>query len=319
MNLIAKIASAYMKRTANRAYDVMLRLQFLEGVLGKPAGHWSFRANPSLLNEARTQAQNEGRNIHPDWFVPSDTGIFKHVERHLASMLNRAKMYNKTRTDGSQALDMINSALMGLGILGETKSSPLVYEIGKFYTAKTGLNNGRETPQTMAPTIFHFFSGKVLNLIKAKKNQGIDDEAGKNVVQEGREPVEVLSEILRDRTDPLGRKLRDLILSAVPTDSKPGELIAAWVSKLESTGRFPNKGMLASDLGISAIEFSKAWKLAWHQIFKTIWKTPSIQRALEDRYNEAGVDYDMVKPRDFEVMWNNSKLAALYSARQLSI
>jgi hypothetical protein len=316
MNLIVKLASKYMERKANRAYDVMMRLQFLEGALGKPAGHWSFRANAGLLNEARQQSLSEGHTIHPDWFMSTDTGMFTFVLRNLGSMLNRAKMYNKTRTDSTQALDMLNSALMGLGILGEGKSSPLVYEVGKIAAPK--VLKGKETPQSEAPVVFHFFSGKVLNLIKAKKNQSMDEEEGKNVVLQEREPVEVLSEILRDRTDPLGRKLRELILSAVPSDSKPGELIAAWVSKLESTGRFPNKGMLASELGITSVDFSKTWKLAWHQIFKTIWKTPSIQRALEDRYNEAGVDYEISKPQDFEIAWNKSKLASVLANKWMS-
>ena len=308
-----RIASAWVTRVANKQYDLIVRLQVLEGVAGQPHGVWYNKGNQGL-NQA-IKALGDGHKIDPQWFSTSDTGMFNHLETTLNILLNKFKPYNKIRVDKSMALDFIHNIVMGFGFKGTGDSSPVLYELGKWLKDK--ILAGKETPRTVINAASHFLTLKLVNLTKLQDFHGHfthDDPDDKDLkeVSEHELPgyhkksaTEVLLEAIKDHNDPLGKQMRANIRESVDKHTALGQMINSWVDHLEKTGDFPGKGDMAKQMGIAAGTLSTYWRIAWEKILKHIWNDKHLLKNLEERYTKQGVVFDLQKPHDLESMWKN--------------
>lgn len=247
-----RIASAWLARTANKQYDLIIRLQVLEGVAGQPKGVW-YNKGIQGLNQAIKTLGND-HNIDPQWFSTSDTGMFNHLETSLGILLNKFKLYNKTKVDHSMALGFIHNMIMGFGFRGTGDASPMLFELGKWLKDK--ILAGKETPRTIIKAASHFLTLKVLNIARDPAFEGRhnlnqdDDKTDLKEISEHELPghhkksaTEVLLEAIKDHNDPLGKQMRANIREAVDKHTALGQMINSWVDYLEKTGDFPGKGI----------------------------------------------------------------------------
>jgi len=310
---VERIAFMWAARRANKAYDLVCRLQVLEGVAGVPANTWTSKAQRGIA----IAQEKLGDKVPPEWFSPKDTGMFNLVLRGLETHLTNTRNVNKVRVDKDEAMDMIQSALFGLGLMGEGNSSPMFWEIGKHFTPQ--ILSGRESPKSIAPIALKFFIQKVGNLVRNRRRLDTIDGGG-----EGEEPAEVgeklkhtnerseaeeslaeetLVEAIRNRSDPLGQKIRSVMRNAVDPETSTGKIINIWLDHLEATGKYLQNSELAREMNIAPGTVTKWWTDAWERILNAVWSNRQLIKAIEDRYIREGVNYHMDRPADFKEMW----------------
>lgn len=101
-------------------FDVLCRLQVLEGAFGVPVGTWSKEPHRGLSAvRAFLRDGDRAPKLHPLWVVAGDSGLYK-AARHIVS-----RILSEADTD-----DVMQRVLSGLGAKAE-KAAFLFWEAGK--------------------------------------------------------------------------------------------------------------------------------------------------------------------------------------------
>jgi hypothetical protein len=297
---VLKVAAAQMRKLANSEYDILCRLQILEGAAGVKFRSWADKGRMGL----KLAVKLVGSTLDPDWTSQQDTGLFKFLLSNLEKMLVRARL-SGTRVDRDMALEILHHYLMGLGAKVEGTHKPILYEVGK--NLSTEILEGGDSPERAKRHAWFLLKRKVLNLIRSDKKEVSEEDAGQIAVDAPASEA-ILAEAFRSRSDPLGKMIRDLIRSSAPEGTQLDVILNMFIDHVEQHGKFPNKKEMANSLGIAQGTYSSYWKDAWEHVYKTVRRDPKLIKALEDRYLSEGIeDYEIAVPETFKAMWQLQK------------
>jgi hypothetical protein len=278
-------------------YDIMMRLQVLEGAANVPLGSWWQKGSAGLDIAKNWFADKEPNNkIDPTWFSPRFTTCFSIVEAQVAAKIRSYRL-------NEDPFDYITNALMGLSLSADVETVAPAYKTGEMATV--GILSGKETPITLAKgPLGTFFKRRVdrdkTNIQKQKSMNSLVDEEGRTLDFEAPQSEEdaaaLLLEILTDANDPLGRKIRDFMRSTWQGENYE-QIMKGWLTYIERSGNIPRKSEIANILGLSSTNFDKTyWRPALIKFFKKFWNNSSLQNALSHRYIQEGVPFFQEKP-----------------------
>jgi hypothetical protein len=250
-----RVAFRWIRALSGKAiYDEMVRLQVLEGVAGKPEGGWSRRRN---LEGAADFF--EGTGVHPDWFAKGDQSFIGPILRRLNSILPESRGDLQGGPD-----DIFQSLAAGISPYTFEKlgGGPIFYQLGKDSSVKAIILKGGTPPEVSAGKGFGAFQNAAKtywrNHLRKVERMGPtvqegDDAHGDHGIadpKQGPSIGQVFQEAVQSPTDPLGRKIRDVILDNVPDRGNNRVIIEQWLQDFVSGRKFDAPG-LAAQLGIS--------------------------------------------------------------------
>ena len=306
--LIIRVATRKIQADLHTEYDRFLRLQVLEGAMGIPVGHWWNKGSRGLVE---AQSSFQGLDLNPLWLSARNTGMFMVLEKVTDKALNSYHV-------PLEPLDVINNALMGLGLDASTPGHILrpPYEAGK-YLSKPILG-GKETPISVAKGLLGRFLVRKIQAESKTVGFGMPEDAEGRQKDLPQGPTSdmnagdlLVSIFFHDLSDPLGREIRDFMRStwAGTPRQVPMDL---WLDAVEQ-GRIPKKQDIATQAGILPQVFSQNhWNPAWHAFFQALWKNGSLLHKLQDRYEQEGVEWFQVKP-DIDALVTRRKAGTVES------
>ena len=219
----------------NAAYDIMIRLQVLEGVYKgtsamKPAGGTWYRQDRRGLAAARDAFA--GTDIDPSWLSPGNTGMIGKI----IGMIGRAhKSWSSQYTMHKDVDDMIADMIMGLGSTGvPMPQGPVAIQLGARNPAiNKGITSGKETPKNTAGPLGKMYVQKMGDLREIDKNQAPNvTETGSSIfdrMQSGEADLfEVLTDLLSDPRSPVKGLIEKHFRAALKGDGKWADIAAEW-------------------------------------------------------------------------------------------
>ena len=102
--LITKVATRWLKKASDEDFDVLARLQVLEGAAGLRAGAWSNRGRAGLR---QAMGHFEGSPLDPNWFA-RQSGMYRLLKATAQRILSTSRVTNV------DADDLLQNALAGL-------------------------------------------------------------------------------------------------------------------------------------------------------------------------------------------------------------
>lgn len=300
-----RVASRWIKASMDIEYDIMLRLQVLEGAAGFPeySDRWWKGGRANL---AKAQAHFEGEPIKEAWFSTGNTGMITTLR---ASAQKAIHQYRIT-TDPDE---FINAALMGISSKSQEdkRTQQIPHTVG--VKLSRNIRKGKESPIDVAKGMLAKFLWNKINT-EAKgqhTNQFMVTEEGEEIIPN---PVvfakpslsaeRVLKEIIfDDPDDPLGEKIRQFMRDV--WDSK-GRVYAPvmnkWLDEVEA-GEIPWKKDLADEFDISFGSFAKDyWNPAWQDFGNALWRNEHLLEEVQERYNQEGAVWFQKKPDIYELL-----------------
>ena len=233
-----RVAMRWLIASQNTQYDIMLRLQILEGVAGIPVRTWWDKGKKGLAVAAKHFAES-GSKLNPDWLTERNTGSYELTATMLAK-LAKGKI---------QPLDVIHSALFGIPLDPSLPKETLIklYEVGKHL--KQGILDGKETPRkVMSGLGGRFLRQSVLHELKKLKTLSLDveieDEETETFLDQQRAPDlwvnkdEIWSFLAKwwlDPSDPLGGALRAAMKKSWQ-GWENGKLLSRWLDESVKKG-----------------------------------------------------------------------------------
>lgn len=306
-----RVATRWLVANMMLQYDIMIRLQFLEGVAHVPAGTWTRQGKLAL---PRVQKHFENQAVQNEWFDAGNTGMFKILYGSLRSVINRFPIIH-----GTDPYEIIDGALAGLGTGTDFAADRVmpVYETGAFLKVK--VIKGEETPETVAKGILaKHLVRRVLTLAKQTKEDqmGVDE---KGVEVEVRDPgssvsaVDFLASMLFTKNpDPLAKSLQDL-LADTWASSAP---MTMWLEEARRTGEIPKGQDIAMMAGITPQTFSQRhFKPAWFKFGQALYANKALYRALETRLIQEGVQDEL--PEAFAEFVRSDRMASANHSGQV--
>jgi hypothetical protein len=299
-------------------YDIMMRLQTLEGAAGVPVNTW-WREGSSALPKAKAWFADKQYPIDPEWLSPAYTNTYGIVESQVAAQIKRYGL-------SEEPLDYINNALMGQGIHADTDTMYVAYAAGKGRAER--ILSGKESPVSMAKgSLGMFFRNRVdrdKKNIKRPEQFNINDEGQ---IQEFETPTsdteaaDYLLELLTSSYDPIGQKIRNLMRETWKGENYE-DVMNEWVDILEETGNIPRKSEFVEiynqahpevEPQLSSTNFSNNyWKKSLVKFYKRLWNTPAILNLLAKKYLAEGVPFFQEKPDINQLISLGAKVASIY-------
>ncbi len=259
-----RIASGSQRRVALRwlfalsgkaTYDEMLRLQVLEGVAGKSSGAWS---NGSRNFDAARDTLNKYPDIHPAWFERGDQDFVGPILRRLSGLLpdNRGDLQGGPE-------DILQSLAAGLSpyTFDRLKGGPLFYQMGAHPNVKSYILKGDKPSALSSGPGYKSFQNAANTFWRNYKKQNeitgptvSDDDPERGQIEDYRERPDVglvFQRLIEDPHDPLGKKIRERILDAVPDRGNNRYIMERWLQSFVEGDDFDPK-VIAEELGIGA-------------------------------------------------------------------
>ena len=271
------------------AYDMLARLQVLEGVSGivtpKPmvAGPWS--RNPRQGIKA-AQDHFAGTGIDPEWFSRDNTGMISKVRGMLRQEFSK---WTRGKDVHFSPDDILQNGLMGLNKDGMEQMShgPLFLQFGALNKGvRKAILDGKASPTSIAGIIGKFFTQKVSDQFKMidRSHAPSEDASGRNILEQQpqgtSDPMDVLADALSDPRNPI----RKLILTTLERSLGGGawaEIGMAYLTAL-ANGEQVNKSEMAAQYNMASGTFSKILREKVHPALKAIQQDQRIQGLLED-------------------------------------
>lgn len=287
---VYRLAARYiLGNTDSPAYDLLARLQILEGVSGivslKPmvAGPWS--KNPRVGVKAALDHFAETA-INPEWFSLRNTGLISKIRGMVRQEYSKWTRGREVHFDPD---DIIQNGLMGLTKDGEGQlaQGPLCIQFGHSNPGvKKAIPEGRVTPTDVAGIIGKFFVQKVSDQFQRadKERAPTEDALGQNIFdqQVSAQPAEedILANALSDPHNPI-RKIVFEALQRKLGEGKWAEIGLAFLTA-QANGEEVNKGEMAAQYGMAGGTFSKILREKVHPALEAVKKDSRIQDLLED-------------------------------------
>jgi len=287
------LATRWVQAGVEKDFDILMRLQVLEGAAGVPVDSWMKKQRMGL---AMAQAHFENQSLDPNWFSPTNTGLYNIVFSCIQSTIKRYQFRLV------EPLDILASNLMGLGANLDPGRIRPCYATGQVLS--DGIKDGRETPIGVAKSkLCKIFSNKVT--VEKRKNKDMNmptnDEGMIMDIPDTREEsisapsdsVEIghlLAEVVfHNLHDPLGVAIRD-VMRASWHDSEP---MLLWLDIIENEHRFPTQKEVAQKAGMAPPAFQvNHWKKRWRKFFNDIRYKTSLIRRLQEAAVERGLFWD---------------------------
>lgn len=261
--MMSRMAARYVLGKVDSAdYDIMARLQILEGASGAPtgphAGRWWKKGRGGLKAAMDAFA---GTDIDPSWFSTGNTGMISKVFGMVRSEHNK---WSRNREVHFSPDDIIQNGIMGLTKDGQgaLKKGPYFFQFGALNKGvKAGIPRGKETPQGVAGIVAKFFVQNVSDEFSAGDRQRVPtvtetgDSVFDSMTRDPKKFYDVLQDLLADPRSPV----RDLINRAFLKQMGDGKWadIATELFVSELTGKRVNKGELAKQHGMAGGTLSK--------------------------------------------------------------
>lgn len=291
---IVALATRWVRAGVERDFDMLMRLQVLEGAAGVPIDTWMKKQRAGL---ALAQAHFEGKPVDPSWFSKENTGVYNIVFRCIQSVIRKLGLRRV------EPLDILASNLMGLGANLDPGRARPCFATGLILA--NGITTGKETPQGVAKSkLCRMFMNKTwVEERKNKKdiNMPVDEEGAYYDIPDKQEDSgmlkrdsaefgEVLAEIVfRDLRNPLGVAIRN-IMRASWHDSEP---MLLWLTTLEKEHRYPTQKEIANKMGIAPSAFTaNHWKKRWRKFFQDIRGKTSLLKNLQEAAEAEGLYWD---------------------------
>jgi hypothetical protein len=241
VRLAQRVAMRWLVANQNLQYDIMLRLQILEGVAGIPVRTWWDKGKKGLKLAANHFAEVEGADLNPDWLSEGNTGAYELAAAKLA----------KLAKGQVSPLDVIHSALFGIPMDPSLPKENLIklYEVGKHL--KQPILDGKETPKkTMAGLGGRFLEQSVIAQLKQLKklrslDEGMDEDGEGTSFLEQQEAPELwvnknelwsfLAKWWLDASDSLGGALRAAMKKSW-ANWEQGNALSQWLDESVKRG-----------------------------------------------------------------------------------
>lgn len=288
-----RVATRWLTAGMEKEYDIMLRLQVLEGAAGVPLDTWWKKGARGL---GIAQKSFEQETLKPEWFDPALSGMFGVVQGILHTVINQ---YHLSITP----YDMINNALMGIPLDASAPRETLraAYESGRVLAAK--IRGGQETPISVARgKLGTYLARKVLAEYKHIRLEqiGLPEKLDKEPgdidipdVPDEKDFGDAMTVIFfHSHGDTLSLKLRNL-MRASWAESPP---MLRWLQIVEDENRWPQGKEIADEFGIGAGFISNHWKPRWKKFLKELWRRKDLMGQLEDRMDRMGVVWNPKMP-----------------------
>jgi len=292
----SRVASRWLRASMATDYDLLIRLQILEGVAGVPVDTWWKKPKAEALREARTAF--EGMPIKPEWLEAQSSTLFDVLTRKIGGLMRSYKLDN-------EPYEVIHNSLMGIGLKGEAGIERAPYNSGKKFSEE--IKHGRETPLSVAQGPLSFMlSRKVHNMAKGRPSQMAEDDEG--AIQEftqkdlpaqwGASEEETAAKYLTnlffyDQTDSLGHEIRDLMRQVWSRGGAESRVLVQWLDLIKQgmtskdtkdpTGR---KQDLADYFGILPQAFQKIWIRGWTNFLAALWADSSLMTKINQRLRD---------------------------------
>jgi hypothetical protein len=285
-----------------RDFDILLRLQILEGAAGVPADTWMKLRRRGGLAAAQSHFEDQGQTkINPDWFSPSDQGVFSTVNARVSDMIRKLGLRRV------QSVDIINGYLMGLGVNLDAGVKRPAYAAGQ--SKADGILGGTESPLQIAKgPLSKYFVNKVWPEQRKQKDdlmpqddegrtKDYSDEYDSQAPPDFGAPSysgdafgEFLAEtVFRNLHNPVGVKVRDLMRSSWH-NSPP---MLQWLDIVETEHRYPTQKEVAEKAGIGPSPFrARHWAPRWKKFMLDLRRQPTLLKALKNEALEDGIVWD---------------------------
>jgi len=282
-----RVASRWVRAALAAEYDLMLRLQILEGAAGVPVDSWWKRGRAIL---PRVKAFFEKAEVLPAWFAERSVAVYNVLNRALAGALRSYHV-------NLESFDVLNNSLMGIP-LDPSRDEQILrqpYQAGKFLAKK--IKDGEETPESVARGVLsNMLKRKVVNLSRHNLEQLSEDEEGRvRDVSERPEgwgaddetsSGEYLSKVIfHAGGDPLGKLIRSFMRKVWTRDPKLGraQYMTYWLNAFEANHPVDMIDV-ANEFGITPQSFySRHWIPAWRDFFEALWRNPELMRKINQR------------------------------------
>ena len=299
-----RVASRWIMASMDTDYDIMLRLQVLEGAAGFPefSDRWW---KGGRVNLGKAKAFFEKESVQEDWFSAGNTGMITALKNSVQKAIRQYKIT-------SDPYDFINNALMGLPLKSKMDEAKRTQQIPLIVGAKLsdGIRTGKETPQKVATGMLaRYLWNRISTEAKGQHAEQFGEtEEGATVMPEPKAPeldaATIIHEIIfKDLSDPLGQKIRQFMRTFWNSKGRAyAPMMNAWLDEIEK-GRTPLKRDIAEAGGIAFSAFaSRYWNPAWQDFWKALWQNDALLKELQDRYEQEGAVWFQKKPDIFKLL-----------------
>ncbi len=251
-----RVAFRWIRALSGKAiYDEMVRLQVLEGVAGKSEGSWSNRRN---LDGAADFF--DGKGVHSDWFAKGDQSFIGPILRRLNTILPESRGDLQGGPD-----DIFQSLAAGISPYTFEKlgGGPIFYQLGKDSSVKAIILKGGSPPEVSAGKGFGAFQNaaktywrnhlRKVDRLGPTVQEGDEGQGNHGIADPNQGPTigQIFQEAVQSPSDPLGRKIREVILDNVPDRGNNRTIMERWLEDFVAGKKF-NAHELAEQLGIGA-------------------------------------------------------------------
>lgn len=315
--LMQRVAVRMMLANMKHSYDLMMRLQILEGAAGVPRGTW-WESGASGLKKA-TAHFAESPNLHPAWLAERSTTVVDVAAAAIGTEMRRFRLPLEMRKNLAETpFDIVHNALMGMRIdpSDRTPVSTFIFRAaGSDFSTK--ILDGIETPKTIAQgPVQSWLKRKVQNEVRHFLSQLPIDEKGRtldvarkpgeknpqNPDGEERTFASMVFEAMMDyKNDKLGKRLIATWRKGITGDTRK-LVMDKWLKVFLRTGKFYPKNKLAEEFDISEGMAGKHVRNGIIEAMDAIWGNKALMDALSDRAELTGIEVDLsTKPSKSDV------------------
>tara|TARA_Y100000310_G_scaffold345749_1_gene469239 strand:+ start:6878 stop:7960 length:1083 start_codon:yes stop_codon:yes gene_type:complete len=249
----ARVADAWLAKTASTGYDHLVRALILEGAAKLRPLTWANNNARGNLAKAAKKLGDEHPEMNPDWFSTRDMGCWRILENRVG------KVFRSYGLDDDEKQDILHRALYGLKADLSQGEIPL-WRAGK--TLMDGIFDGSESPTSVCAGLAgKWFVRKALSEANTSKRRGgpgrknidVHEMGDRTEDQSGLRPFgRVFLDLLTDSSNAVGRKIRNFIKSTY-AGSNEEPVADLYFGKLFKDGDVPRgiRKQIADRLGMS--------------------------------------------------------------------
>ncbi len=193
--------------------DTLIRLSYLEGAAGAKPGTWTRKGRMGLAH-----ARNHfGPGLHESWTKPGNSGLLNAAAGGALKILKG--------TEGTLDADtIVQSFIVGMSPLTGEKIKPVYWGLGE--GREEELRSGRLRTSDLQSIIFSTTKFRTISTVRHLKKtlSTRDDEGQVRPEMEKGEASDALLLALRDKGNPVARKIRDRLKEiAMRAAQQPGK------------------------------------------------------------------------------------------------
>jgi len=295
-----RVLLAWSAREFNE-YDIMFRLQILEGAAQARDGIWWQRGARGLKGAERAyqeiiETSGQPGKMSPTWLAPQTSPLITILNTYLSRTIQSYQL-------SIEPADVINGALMGMSLSGNMRGQKKAYQLGASPQMLERILEGSATPETIAKGPLKKFLNQDIQVIgrnKSRSKQVPEEEADKLENPESSYDAGdyLLEIIMYELNDPIGGKIRKLMREVWGNSGPPGKVMLVWLDYVEKGRPAKNPKELAVLAGISdsLLYQKKYWERGWRSFMKALWGDHSLLRDLEFRYQELSIPFFQSPP-----------------------